>query len=73
MEKRVNKVTFILLSFFLGSLGVDRFMRGQIGLGVLKIVTFGGMGIWSLADFVIALIKMGDYQDEFVFKDGKWA
>ena len=48
MEKRVNKTTFLLLAFFLGGFGVDRFMRGQIGLGVVKLLTGGGFGIWSI-------------------------
>ena len=53
----------LLLSFFLGGLGVDRFYLGQIGLGVGKLVTFGGCGIWALIDFIlIALRKVNDKQ-----------
>ena len=73
MEKRINKTAFLLLAFFLGSLGVDRFMRGQVGLGVLKLLTIGGLGFWSIIDFVIALTKIGSYSEEFVFNNGKWA
>lgn len=73
MEKRYEKVLFLVLQFFVGYLGVDRFMRGQIGLGVLKLVTFGGVGVWSLIDFVIALTKFGSYDKEFVFINGNWA
>ena len=57
MEKRVNKVLLVLMSFFFGGFGVDRFMRGQVGLGILKLITLGGMGVWSLIDFIIILTK----------------
>ena len=55
----------ILLAFFFGGLGVHRFYVGKIGTGILMLITFGGLGIWALIDFII--IVCGKFTDS----DGK--
>lgn len=51
-----SKAVLLLLSFFLGTLGIDRFYKGDIGLGILKLITLGLFGVWSLVDFIIFIV-----------------
>lgn len=48
-----DKDILILLSGFLGCFGIDRFYRGHIGLGILKLITFGGCGIWAFIETIV--------------------
>lgn len=53
----------LVLSILVGELGVDRFYTGSITLGILKLLTFGGCGIWWIIDII--LIVTGSYKDAY--------
>lgn len=48
----------VVLSFVVGLLGVDRLYLGYVGLGVLKLLTLGGIGIWWIID--LSLLSTGN-------------
>ena len=46
-----DPTTMLLISIFLGSLGIDRFMLGDTGMGILKLLTAGCCGILTIVDW----------------------
>lgn len=50
----------LILSVMVGTLGIDRFYLGKIGTGLLKLIIFGGLGIWTIIDIVLIAIKRLD-------------
>lgn len=52
-----DKNVLIFLAILLGGIGVDRFYRGQVGLGIVKLLTLGGCGIWALIDYIMYMVS----------------
>ena len=46
-----DPTTLLIVSLLAGGLGIDRFMLGDSGLGVGKLLTCGGLGIWTIVDW----------------------
>ena len=53
----------LVLSILVGEFGVDRFYTGSIMLGILKLITFGGCGVWWIIDII--MIATGSYRDVY--------
>lgn len=76
-NKSINKHLFVwLCSFIGGTFGIDRFVRGKYG--VLKLITLGGLGVWSFIDWIIAVFKAygneyGKKENFYFNKDGSYA
>lgn len=52
-----NHLVALLLSIFTGALGIDRFYLGYIGTGILKLLTLGGLGVWTIIDWILIATK----------------
>jgi len=54
-----RQLTILIISFLAGYFGLDRFYRGEVALGVIKLITCGGFGVWYLVDLAIAAYRFG--------------
>ncbi|MDE0557759.1 MAG: TM2 domain-containing protein [Candidatus Poseidoniaceae archaeon] len=64
MEQKTSDKDWIItlvLAIVVGTIGIDRFYTGSILLGVLKLLTVGGLGIWWIIDLI--LLVTGNYKD----------
>lgn len=50
-------VTTAIISWLVGIFGVDRFYLGYTGLGVAKLLTCGGLGIWAIIDLILIILR----------------
>ena len=74
VENVKSKIVLIIISFLgLGVLGIDRMYAGQIGLGVLKLLTLGGLGIWAFIDWIFVLINAISKSESGLFGITRWS
>ena len=50
-----DPITALILSLVVGGLGMDRFYIGDTGLGIAKLLTCGGCGIWTIIDYFLIM------------------
>lgn len=48
-----DPTTSLIVSLLAGAFGIDRFLIGDTGLGVGKLLTCGGFGIWTIVDWFL--------------------
>ena len=68
MKSEKSFVATLLLCFFVGGLGIHRFYVGKVGTGLLMLFTLGGLGIWTLIDFIIIVISSFEDKDGLPIK-----
>ncbi len=54
-----NLATYLVFSVTLGIFGMDRFYKGEVGWGVVKLITAGGLGVWYLVDICFFGYRFG--------------
>jgi TM2 domain-containing membrane protein YozV len=56
-----DPVLLLVLSVLVGHFGVDRFLLDQTGTGIIKLITCGGLGIWTIVDWFLIMGLTRDY------------
>tara|TARA_B100001250_G_scaffold397689_1_gene405068 strand:+ start:1069 stop:1446 length:378 start_codon:yes stop_codon:yes gene_type:complete len=54
-QEAKDTTTILLISIFLGGMGIDRFVIGDTGLGLLKLFSLGGCGLWWIIDLFLIM------------------
>lgn len=50
-----NPTTILIVSILAGGLGIDRILIGDVGLGIIKLITCGGLGVWTIVDWFLIM------------------
>ena len=69
MKSDKDWLVTLLLSLFLGTLGVHRFYVGKIGTGILQLITLGGCGVWTLIDIIMIITENFKDKDGYEIKN----
>jgi TM2 domain-containing membrane protein YozV len=72
--RKLNAALYLLVTIILGYLGVHRFLRGQIGIGLLYLLTGGLAGIGWIIDIICSIVwaTQADPQGEITFVNKKY-
>ena len=54
-QEAKDPTTILIISLFLGGLGIDRFVLGQTALGLIKLFTLAGCGLWWFIDLFLIM------------------
>jgi TM2 domain-containing membrane protein YozV len=52
-----DPTTILIVSILAGHFGIDRFLIGDVGVGVAKLLTCGGLGVWTIVDWFLIMGK----------------
>ncbi len=53
--KKKSQIAALLLCIFFGGLGIHRFYLGYTLIGIIQLLTLGGLGIWALIDLIMII------------------
>ena len=71
-NEKSKLVLLIISSLGLGLAGIDRFYAGDITLGIIKLFTVGGVGIWAFIDWVLIIVNALTRSRKGLFGITKW-
>lgn len=64
-----SRLAVTLFAFFLGMFGAHRWYLGKTGTAIAMLLTLGGLGVWALVDFIMAVAgQMKDKEGRLITK-----
>jgi TM2 domain-containing membrane protein YozV len=63
-----DPTTILIVSILAGGLGIDRFMIGDTGLGIAKLLTCGGLYIWTIVDWFLIMGRTREVNAERIMR-----